>query len=264
MTANKAQIRLQPSWLGNVHEITYAFYSPHPSPITIHTTFLYYKYNRLQVDLAPSPVGEGWGEENKNKHLYPPHPNLLPQGRRSRYLCRYLCYFSRLLLALLLAGAITGQAYAESGSEAAVKTAFLYNFFKFIEWPKAAANQDAYRLCTTNNDQLGDSLSVLESKTVNSKPMLIERNTTGEGLKNCHMVFIDSSENTTRIIRYLKNLPIVTVSDEPGFIDQGGTIGLIQGDNRLSFEINLAAANANGVHISAQLLKLARRVNVAK
>ncbi|TAN65812.1 MAG: hypothetical protein EPN17_15540 [Methylobacter sp.] len=25
---------------------------------------------------APSPVGEGWGEENKNKHLYPPHPTL--------------------------------------------------------------------------------------------------------------------------------------------------------------------------------------------
>jgi hypothetical protein len=34
---------------------------------------------------SPSPAGEGRGEENKirkNAYLYPPHPNLLPQGRR--------------------------------------------------------------------------------------------------------------------------------------------------------------------------------------
>jgi len=59
--------------------------------ISIYTTFLHYKCNELQSSLTPSPAGEGWGEENKNNHLYPPHPNLLPQGRRGRYLCRYLC-----------------------------------------------------------------------------------------------------------------------------------------------------------------------------
>jgi len=36
-------------------------------------------------NVAPSPAGEGWGEENKNNYLYLPHPNLLPQGRRSGY-----------------------------------------------------------------------------------------------------------------------------------------------------------------------------------
>lgn len=173
-------------------------------------------------------------------------------------------FFSRLMLALLFACAVTSRADAESGSEAAVKTAFLYNFFKFIEWPKTAANQDAYRLCTTNDDQLGDSLLVLTRKTVNNKPLLIGRNINGEDLKNCHMVFIRASENTVKTIRDLKGLPIVTISDEPGFIDQGGTIGLIQDDNRLSFEINLDAANANGVRISAQLLRLARHVNTSK
>ncbi len=27
---------------------------------------------------APSPAGEGWGEENKINNLNPPHPSLLP------------------------------------------------------------------------------------------------------------------------------------------------------------------------------------------
>jgi len=54
---------------------------------------LHYKYNDLQSSLAPSPAGEGWGddctdaggrathgavaEEIKNNHLYPPGQLLL-------------------------------------------------------------------------------------------------------------------------------------------------------------------------------------------
>jgi|GEM_PF-1286821 len=79
--------------------------------IAIYTAFFNYKYNELQSGLAPSPAGEGWGEENKNNPLYPPrqlllhcstscihasrHPNPLPQRRRGRYLCRYLCHQER-------------------------------------------------------------------------------------------------------------------------------------------------------------------------
>lgn len=172
-------------------------------------------------------------------------------------------FFTRLILALLLARAIAGQAHAESGGEAAVKTAFLYNFFKFIEWPEAVANQGAYSLCTTSNDNLGDSLLVLK-KTIGDKPIILRRGIYGKDLKNCHMVFIGSSEDAEEVIRYLKDLPIVAVSDKPRFIDKGGMIGLVQNDNRLSFEINLDAAIATGVHISAQILKLAKRVNTVK
>jgi hypothetical protein len=172
-------------------------------------------------------------------------------------------FINRLMLALLLAGVFTGQAHAEAGGEAAVKTAFLYNFFKFIDWPKAAGNQSAYSLCTTDNDNLGDSLLVLENKTINNKPLVIRRGVNGQDLKDCYMVFISSSENAAAIARELKGLQTVTISDKPNFIDQGGMIGLIPGDNRLSFEVNLAAANAGGVHISAQMLKLAKRVNAA-
>ena len=172
-------------------------------------------------------------------------------------------FFRRLMLALLLSGIFTGQALAESAGEAAVKSAFLFNFFKFIEWPNAAS-ESAYHLCTTANDNLGDSLLVLKNKTINNNPMAIRRGVNGQDLKDCHMVFISSSENTAAIVGDLKGLPVVTVSDKPNFIDQGGMIGLVQGDNRLGFEINLDVANAAGVHISAQMLKLAKRVNAAK
>lgn len=167
---------------------------------------------------------------------------------------------NRLLLGLLCTGMLVGQVSAESGGEAAVKTAFLYNFMKFIDWPDAVSNQDAYHLCTSYNDTLGDSLMVLASKSINNKPIAIHRDVAGKDLKICQIVFIAASENAAAIVNDLKNLPIVTISDKAGFIQQNGIIGLVQIDNRLGFEINLDQANSAGVHIHAQLLKLAKNV----
>ena len=174
-----------------------------------------------------------------------------------------MAVFCRLLLALSIAVIPNSQAIAELGAEAAVKTAFLFNFFKFIEWPNII-NQDSYQLCTTLNDHLGDSLLVLENKAINNKRLVIHREIGGAELKNCNIVFIGNSEQTLAVINELKGLPIVTVSDQLGFTGQGGIIGLVQEGNRLTFEINLELANAEGIHISAKLLKLAKTVNAAK
>ncbi|MDD2724270.1 MAG: YfiR family protein [Methylovulum sp.] len=173
---------------------------------------------------------------------------------------------ARFTLALLMAVLVSAPACAESGGEAAVKTAFLFNFFKFIEWPETTSLR-TFNLCTTENDHLGDSLVVLDNKTLFNKPMVVRRGVVGEELKKCHMVFISTSDHTgyfEEIINKLKGFPIVTVSDQPGFINHGGMIGFVQDDNRLSFEINLDTAKANAVHISAKLLKLAKNVNLAK
>lgn len=169
-----------------------------------------------------------------------------------------------LYLTLLLATGFIGQAPAESGNESAVKTAFLYNFFKFIAWPDAAPNQEVFSLCTTSLDALGDSLQVLKNKTIGATPITITRGVSDNNLKHCHLVFISTSSDIPAIVNRLKGLPIVTVSDTPDFINQGGMIGLVQVDNRLGFEINLDAANASSVHIGAQMLKLAKRVNSEK
>jgi hypothetical protein len=167
--------------------------------------------------------------------------------------------FVALSLVLLVAMPLA----AEPNREALMKTAILFNFFKFIEWPDAAT-QESYRLCSTVNDHLGGGLGLLASKTIRSKPMAIYREIEGEELKKCHMVFMGSDSNVTEIIAFVKGLPIVTVSDQPGFVAKGGMIGLVQEGGRLGFDINLGLANAEGVHISAQLLKLAKNVNTPK
>ncbi len=167
------------------------------------------------------------------------------------------------LAILLMAGQFNTDVLAESSSEAALKTAFLYNFFKFIQWPDGAI-QDSYRLCTAGNDLLGDSLSVLESKKINDKPMLIYRDISIKDISQCHMLFISKSKNSQVMLNSASGMSVVTVSDQPDFAVNGGMIGLVEEDRHLRFEINLTKANAENIHINASLLKLAKSVSLVK
>lgn len=166
-----------------------------------------------------------------------------------------------LLLSLMLA---SPSCLAEAASEAAVKVAFLYNFFKFVEWPESVNSQDHYTLCLTSRNDFGDNLLMLEGKTVNGKPLNVVRDISAKNLTSCHMLFVGTADNPGEYTQELKGLPIVTVSDKADFIAQGGIIGLIQDGNRLGFEINLEAATSGNIRISAQLLKLAKNISAGK
>jgi len=172
--------------------------------------------------------------------------------------------YGKLCLVLAITWGIIGSAYAENDTASAVKIGFLYNFFKFIDWPPNADTSNGYRLCTTGLNSLGEGLLALQDKTINNKSLSIKRGVSGKELKNCHMIFIGADEDTGKPIGDSQGLAIVTVSDKPDFINQGGIIGLIQANNRLAFEVNLDVAKATNIRISAQMLELAKRINAAK
>ncbi|MDD5322257.1 MAG: YfiR family protein [Methylococcales bacterium] len=165
---------------------------------------------------------------------------------------------------LVLTWSIIGNAYAETDTESAVKIGFLYNFFKFIDWPQSVDTSGGYRLCTTGGNSLGTSLLALQDKTINNKHLSIKGGVSGKELKNCHMVFIGADEDISKPIGDLQGLAVVTVSDKTDFINQGGMLGLVKYNNRLAFEVNLDVANSVDIRFSAKILELAKRIHASK
>ena len=53
---------------------------------------------------------------------------------------------------------------------------------------------------------------------------------------------------------------VLTISDQAGFVQAGGMIGLRVEDNRVRFDVNLLAAQRAGLTMSSQMLKLAGQV----
>lgn len=181
-------------------------------------------------------------------------------------MCSVLQSLKRLLLVLLSAGVggANGLVCAEPLDAAAVKVAFIYNFINFIEWPDSADTQNPLNVCATEDAALQGSLSVLQRKMLSDRPIVVREGVVGETLKTCQLVYVSGAANVDWIVHELKNQPIVTVSDHPDFVQRGGGLGLINDGNRIGFEVNLDATNAAGLHVSAQLLKLAKIIKFSQ
>ena len=163
---------------------------------------------------------------------------------------------------------MTAASAADLG-EYQVKAGFLFNFAKFTEWPDSAwPSRDApLNLCIAGKDPFGGAvLAGFESRTIGGHEFHSRRGISLDDLSGCQVLFIAASEerNLSPILRAAATRPILTVSDIDGFVEAGGMIGLMTLDDRIQFDVNLAACQRASLKPSSQMLKLARQVHGAK
>lgn len=151
-------------------------------------------------------------------------------------------------------------------TDTAVQTLFLYNFAKFVEWPeKAFASQRSpITLCIYGDtpSDIRQALAAVEGKMVHGREVKSRRSVPLAELGECRIVFVPGSETRwlSEVLRVAHAANALTVSDMDDFVDMGGGIGLLTVDQQIRFEFNLDATRAAQLKVSAQLLKLARRV----
>lgn len=163
-----------------------------------------------------------------------------------------------LLLILLSLAPVTGTADNASHTEQRIKTAFLYNFSRFVVWPNAALrDRTEFSLCTLGNTLFKEQLDTLNGKTVHSKTLVIKRFSKPEDILDCQLVFIGQTDRFDETLWMLKEQPVLTVSDTPAFTEKGGMIQFKLVDNKVRFRINVDAARTAGLEISSKLLSLA-------
>ncbi|MCP4689321.1 MAG: YfiR family protein [Desulfobacterales bacterium] len=143
-----------------------------------------------------------------------------------------------------------------------VKAAYLYNFLKFVEWPRerGAETPGPYIIGVIGDDPFGKELVNIGRKTVKGRRLKIKRFHNMDELETCHILFICASEwiRIETILKSIGGTPVLTVSDLAGFAQRGGMINLVKTGKTVCFEINRAAAEKAGLKISSKLLKLAK------
>ena len=143
-----------------------------------------------------------------------------------------------------------------------ITIAFLYNFMKLSEWP-VQADDPELTLCVTEGGEFGEELDSINGKPVHNKTLAVKRLVLGDNPADCELLFLPDEEKPIRLHEWLKlieNKPVLTVSDTPHFLDEGGMINLVNEDNRLQFEVNLELVEKVGIEMSSQILKIARKV----
>jgi len=173
---------------------------------------------------------------------------------------------SRCVCALigLLVGVGPGSARAET-SEPQVKAAFLFNFAKYVNWPaeQFSSPEAPVRICVQGAPDFVEELSrVVAGKKVNGRPLTLQPVDSVRASDNCHIAFLSEREQVRLAgwLAALRGLPVLTVSDVPGFADVGGIIGLKLENRKVRFEVNMVAARQANLKLSSQLLKVAVQI----
>jgi hypothetical protein len=165
--------------------------------------------------------------------------------------------------ALVVAAVLATSAMAQAVDEYKVKAAFVFNFAKFIQWPTEAFKTpaDPLMICVLGHDQMANSLQeAVTGKTIDGRPLVVRQVTIGQISNDCNILFVGASA-TKRFRSSLKeSAGLLTVGETPGFATEGGVICFKLEDGKIRFEINVAAAEHQQLHISSKLLSLAEIV----
>lgn len=169
-----------------------------------------------------------------------------------------------LTLLLSLIFFCSGAQAAKIAEENEVKAAFIFNFLKFVEWPKEAffKSKSQLKICLVEESELCEKVTLIDGKMAGQRLIKVEKPGEKSLCSDCQVLVICSGK-ADRIKRHLerfKGRPVLTIGDSENFTQLGGMIGLTKISGKVRFLINLKEAEASGLKISSQLLKLAVEV----
>lgn len=150
-----------------------------------------------------------------------------------------------------------------------LKAVFLERLTRFVEWPPQSGVEDPsspFVLCVIGRNPFGTTLEALyRDRKIRDKKVHFRELTQPATASACHLLFIASSEapRLDDILKEVGREGVLTVSDTPGFAEQGVIINFIPEDNRLRFEINSAAAKRSTLRVSYKLLELGKVINAS-
>jgi hypothetical protein len=189
---------------------------------------------------------------------------------------------------VLAAGGAPLYADPAADREYKVKAAFIYNFLKFVVGGRFGSADDKAPVASDPDNVLlvgivgrapsKEGFQELQGQPVKDRRLKVQffpgfedlKDAQGktplehpqlEALKKCQVLFFCPSEKPflARFLPHLQRDGILLVGDVPGFLEAGGIINLLIEDNKVRFEVNLAAGGREKLQIRSSLLRLAVR-----
>lgn len=169
---------------------------------------------------------------------------------------RYLLVISSLLLSL--------NSMAISESEKQLRAMFIYNFANLVEWPaKAFAKRsDPLKLCVVGDVPFIDYLYPMAGTFIGPREFQITQSNSLQKTGKCQILFVgdDIRPELLKAFKSGQYIYILSVSEQSGFIENGGIINIVNTVEKLSFDINLDSARKQGLQVSSDLISLARNI----
>lgn len=174
------------------------------------------------------------------------------------------CLTGVLLTSYMLFGMWAASGAEEEVAEFQVKSAFLYNLPKFVRWPAIALDgpQKNLTVCIFGHEDMHDYPYKQDDGPTPEYVLKVGFRNFDAGLSGCQMAYIGKASrlHSRAILEWCHRNHILTIGDQPGFIELGGVIGFTLIDEQVRLVISRSAAQSSELQISAKLFELAQIV----
>jgi hypothetical protein len=168
-----------------------------------------------------------------------------------------------LIAAIGVLGAQTALAQEPTSPENEVKAEFLYHFGTYVEWPESARRSESITIAVLGAPTVVAQLrAFLPGRTIQERPVVVRTVSSITEIGDAQMLFIGADNNgrLRQLIDRVGQRPVLIVTDADDGLEQGAMVNFKVVDERLRFEISVAAAEKAGLMLSSRLLDTALRV----
>ncbi len=148
--------------------------------------------------------------------------------------------------------------------EYGVKSAFVYNFLQFIDWPDARLGPgQALVVCVLSDSPITPRLKALDTRQVKGHPLEVVTVASPSEFHRCHAAFVPAGISA-RGLEFATPEPgsgLLVITEDPRGSAGLAAINLVVVDNRIAFDIDLDFAAAQGLRMSSKLIRLARQIH---
>ncbi len=144
-------------------------------------------------------------------------------------------------------------------TNAKIKAVFIYNFTKYIEWPKSY-QEGEFTIGIIGESPLYSELTKMtQTKKVANQSLQVKKFNSTQDISKCHILYLskDKSGEISSVLKSLKNNSTLIVTEQSGLVDKGAGINFIIKDNRQKFELNKTNVEKYKLKVSSSLEALA-------
>ena len=178
------------------------------------------------------------------------------KGRAAHLRLKRFC-----LIAGYLMMGVFAWAQAQVHDEQTVRSAFVFNLSKYVEWPHV---EHDLVICFAGDGDMGQNLQkLLDGKAVDALIIRVLLLKPDDKVEPCDLLYVAYGVpgKTRAALDKVAGLNILTVGETESFTRNGGMVGLVRMGDQIKIEVNLELVQKTQLKISSRLLTLARIVS---
>jgi hypothetical protein len=147
---------------------------------------------------------------------------------------------------------------AQSLEEQTVLAALALNIVRFTTWPTGTQMKDVINFCVVGDNTVQQSFTGIDHKAVGNKTLQVINLSRLRDFEQCHVLYVSELKQAIllQVFVEIKKRPLLTIGEGYDFAVQGGMVGLVNVNGKITLYVNLPVARESNLTISARLLKL--------